>query len=105
MFSRNIVDLFLLTWYHCSMHITEKALRTIERFVKKNLYFPSSLELGKKMDISTQMAHRHILALKIMGLLKTNPAGRIISIVTEYPKDIQWITFSYQPKRYASTIH
>ena len=85
----------LYTLFYMTMHPTQKALRAIEKFVEKQGYFPSSIELGKALNLSTGMAHRYILSLKMMGLLKSGPSGRIISIVTDIPKDTRWISFAY----------
>ena len=56
-------------------------------------------ELAKTMrpPVGKMMALLYVRALEKMKLLERNSHGRIISVATEVPHDIQWISFPLSP--------
>lgn len=80
-------------------HPTKKALIMIQRFVKKNKYFPSTRDIAVALNVSSGSAGRYILALEEMKLLERNPKGNIISIVEGVPKTDKWFVYLF-PSNY-----
>lgn len=75
------------------MHPTEKALRAIQKFVGKQMYFPSYEDLAKILGVTKGSAQNYILALEKMKLLERNNRGRIITIAVEVPENTKWSSF------------